>query len=280
MKNPSPKTSGQHHARTLGLVLLFWAMYTAITMAVGFVTSKTMGGGVWSHTLWGLLASCGVIVLTLFWGHREDKSAKDLGLELRLSSLTRFSIGVLIGLASFGIHILVVTTFAGSIRFEFVPEAGAVVALVFFVRYLSTACMEELAFRGYALQRLNSSLGSWPAVWICSIAFGLSHLTYGWDMRTIILGVIPGGLLWGISALASRGLAIPIGLHFAWNFAGWSVGDKGETGLLRMVVEESARARTQQVGTVSYLAVFGILTLAFWVMHRRHTGRLSTKTQN
>ena len=27
-----------------------------------------------------------------------------------------------------------------------------------------------------------------------TIAFGLSHLLYGWDMRTIALGVFPGGL--------------------------------------------------------------------------------------
>jgi membrane protease YdiL (CAAX protease family) len=140
--------------------------------------------------------------------------------------------------------------------------------------------MEEIGFRGYTLRRLTGKMGPWPAVCLTAVVFGLSHLSYGWSMQTIALGVVPGGLLWGMSAVATRGIAVPIGLHAAWNFAGWTAGDRAETGLLRMIVEEDALARTQVVGLASYLFVFGALTVAFWFVHRRNVTRdhLSSNT--
>ena len=88
-------------------------------------------------------------------------------------------------------------------------------------------------------------------------------------MRTIVFGVVPPGLLWGMSALATRGLGVPIGLHAAWNFAGWSAGSRAETGILRMVVEDGALEATQEVGSMSYQFVFCALTFAFWFVHWR-----------
>ena len=254
-------------------VLLFWIGYLAIAFGVGFVTSITIGSEVWQLIAWGFISSAGLIALTRFLMRIEKTPRANHDLAPRLSSLRRFSVGVLLGGASFGVHVLIVATFAGPIRFEWVPGVGAIAAMIYFVRFLSTSCMEELGFRGYALRQLTVRMGPWPAVCLTSVAFGLSHLTYGWDMQTIVLGVVPGGLLWGMSAVATRGLAVPIGLHAAWNFAGWSVGDRAETGLLQMIVEEDASARTQVVGTASYLLIFGLLTVAFWFAHRRKVRR-------
>ena len=139
--------------------------------------------------------------------------------------------------------------------------------------------MEELGFRGYALQRLTTTMGTWPAVFLTAVAFGLSHLLYGWDMQTIALGVVPGGLLWGMSAVATRGLAVPIGLHAAWNFAGWTAGSRSEVGLLRMIVDESAPEHLRAVGTASYLTVFGVLTAVFWIVHERNVRAAPDSTQ-
>ena len=254
-------------------VLLFWVGYLAVTLVAGFATSSLIGSEVWQLTAWGLVSSGGLIALSLFLMRIEKGPRTQLGLALRPASLGRFSMGVLLGLASFAIHVSIVATFAGPIRFEWVPGVGALAALIYFVRFLSTSCMEELGFRGYALRRLAGRRGPWPAVWLTAVAFGLSHLLYGWDMRTIALGVIPGGLLWGMSALATRGLAVPIGLHAAWNFASWSAGSRAETGLLQMIVEDDALERTQAVGAASYLSIFGALTVAFWIVHRRNVQR-------
>jgi membrane protease YdiL (CAAX protease family) len=254
-------------------VLLFWVGYLAIAVVVGFVTSVTIGSEVWQLTAWGFINSAGLIALSRFLMRIEKGRHTDLDLALRLSSLKRFSVGFLLGVASYGVHVAIVTTFGGPIRFEWAPGVGAMAAAIYFVRFLSTSCMEELGFRGYALRRLAARMGVWPAVCLTAVAFGLSHLAYGWDMRTIALGVVPGGLLWGMSAVATRGLAVPIGLHAAWNFAGWSAGARAETGLLQMTVGEDIQARIQVVGTASYLLIFGSLTVAFWFLHRRRVQR-------
>ena len=73
-----------------------------------------------------------------------------------------------------------------------------------------------------------------------------------------------------MSAIATRGLAVPIGLHAAWNFASWSAGSRAETGLLRMIVADGAQESSRAVGTVSYIAVSGALTAIFWLVYRRN----------
>lgn len=254
-------------------VLWFWLGYVAITFVVGFATSIMIGSEVLRLTVWGLAASAGLLGLSRFLMRIEKGPRTSLDLALRPSSATRFGVGFLLGAASFGVHVSIVGTFAGPIRFEWVSGVGAMATAIYFARFVSTSCMEEVGFRGYALRRLAGRMGPWPAVCITAVAFGLSHLLYGWDMQTIALGVIPGGLLWGMSAIATRGLAVPIGLHAAWNFAGWTAGSRAETGLLRMIAEEDALEQSRVVGTVSYLSVFGALTIAFWFLHRRNVRR-------
>lgn len=256
-------------------VLLFWCGYVAITLVVGFATSSTISTEVWQLTAWGLISSGGLLALSFFFKRIEKGPITNIDLRVRASSLRNFSFGLLLGVVSFGIHVGIVSTFAGPIRFEFVSGVGALAALIYLARFLSTSCMEELGFRGYPLWQLIRIVGPWPAVWLTALAFGLSHFLYGWDIQTIMLGVVPAGLLWGMSAIATRGIAMPIGLHAAWNFASWSAGSRSEMGLLQMIVEEEALELTQAVGMASYLSIFGLLTLAFWFVHRRNIARVA-----
>jgi membrane protease YdiL (CAAX protease family) len=269
---PSPAPDNRWNPVLVSL-LVFWAGYLTLTVVVGFATANLISSEVWQLTAWGLISSVGLLALSRFLARTRPKPQAGIDLSFRASSLGRFSFGLILGAASFGIHVTVVSLLAGPIRFEWVLDVGALVAAIYFLRFLATSCMEEIGFHGYALQQLESRLGTWPAVIITAIVFGLSHLSYGWSMQTIMLGVIPGGLLWGMSAIATRGLAVPIGLHAAWNFASWTAGARSETGLLRMVVEEDALEKMQAVGTASYLSIFGSLTLGFWLFHRRKIPR-------
>ncbi|MEK9506127.1 type II CAAX endopeptidase family protein [Gemmatimonadota bacterium CCK-12] len=221
------------------MILLFWAGYLVITLAVGFVTSLLIPSPVWQLTAWGFASSVLLLALSrlLHRGSDDRAAPADAPSGFGLNAL---AVGLLIGMASFAVHLAVVRTFGGPIRFERVAGVGAVATGAYFLRFLATSCMEEIGFRGYPLRRLEPAIGSWPAVIVTAVVFGLSHLSYGWDLQTIALGVIPGGLLWGMSALATRGLAVPIGLHAAWNFAGWTAGSRSEVGLFRMIVSDEA----------------------------------------
>jgi membrane protease YdiL (CAAX protease family) len=95
------------------------------------------------------------------------------------------------------------------------------------------------------------------------------HLAFGWPLPSILLGVVPGALLFGVAAVASRGLGVPIGLHAAWNLADWAVGRKDTPGLWTMVVDEPLRGRMATAGAFGYLAVMAAGVAGFWAWHRR-----------
>ena len=78
-----------------------------------------------------------------------------------------------------------------------------------------------------------------------------------------------GSLLFGMATIASRGLAVPIGLHTAWNFGEWTMGLKGSPGLWKPEGQRSSGAS----GMVSYGVVAGLGILAFWLWHRRSLKR-------
>ncbi len=263
------KSEDSRNLRWLAKVLLFWCGYVATTLLVGFVTSSAIKTEVWQLTAWGAISSLGLLGLTAIFVRFDSPSERITGPKSEASSACNFTLGLLLGALSFGVHTFIVSSFAGPIRFELVPEIGATIVIIYFLRFLATAWMEEIGFRGYALQKLADRWGSWPAVVATSLIFGLSHLLYGWNIQTIMLGVFPAGLLWGMSAIATKGIAMPIGLHAAWNFATWSAGSRPETGLLRLTIEHEAQGLMRTVGTVSYLTIFLSMTLVFWWFHRR-----------
>lgn len=152
----------------------------------------------------------------------------------------------------------------GHVRWVRTPgEIGLPVAISFF-SYLLLASREELAFRGYPLRRLASTVGVWIAQFTVIVAFVLEHRLGGFSWTTALLGVSAGALLFGVAAIATRGLAVPIGLHAGFNFGQWVIGEKEKAGLWRPVIDESFGNRVDAIGMVSYLFVFGLVTLAFW----------------
>ena len=263
MNNTEGKTTSTDriHSATAS-VLVYWIGYVVITALVGFLTSQLISSEVWQLIAWGLISSVGLLMLSHFMHARTASTVRLVPHRLNARGLKLFAWGLFLGVVSFAVHVLIITRLTGPIAFELNPAVGVFTVLIFFLRFVATSWMEELGFRGYALQRLIPAFGVWFAVILSAVVFGLSHLLYGWDFQTILLGVIPPGMLWGMSAVVTRGIAMPIGLHAAWNFSAWTSGTRKETGLLQMVVDENNINTT--VTTSSYLLIFGLMTLGFW----------------
>ena len=80
------------------------------------------------------------------------------------------------------------------------------------------AVTEELMFRGFAVQAIERLLGSWWALPITALFFGLTHLfNPGATLWTALAIAIEAGVLLGSAFLWRRNLWFVIGLHFAWN---------------------------------------------------------------
>jgi len=159
--------------------------------------------------------------------------------------------------------------FAGHVRWVRSEGVGSLQIATSLTIYFLLSCREELAFHGYPLQRLMPAFGLWGAQSIVALVFAVEHVAGGSTWVQALFGASVGSLLFGMAAIATRGLAVPIGLHAAWNFGDWMRGGKGSSGLWHPVTADVFRDRADLVGIIGYVIVMVSATLAFWWLYRQ-----------
>ncbi len=99
--------------------------------------------------------------------------------------------------------------------------------LIFLLTFILVALSEELQSRGFQFKNLSEGFNSTNrgpkfgigmAIIITSLIFGLSHLTNPNANVISTTGLLIAGLMYASAYILTGQLAIPIGLHFAWNF--------------------------------------------------------------
>src|SRR6185312_21790 len=103
----------------------------------------------------------------------------------------------------------------------------------------AAAVTEELLFRGVLFRIVEERFGTWVALTSTGVVFGAQHLSnaHATVWGAIAIALEAGGMLAAAYA-ATRNLWVPIGLHFAWNFAEGGIfgtdvsGQSGAGGLL------------------------------------------------
>jgi hypothetical protein len=76
-----------------------------------------------------------------------------------------------------------------------------------------------------------------------------------------------------MAAIATEGLAVPIGMHAAWNFASWLIGFKESSGYWRPITSLSFERQAYAIEMTSYVVVVGSATALLWLWHLRKCGR-------
>lgn len=95
---------------------------------------------------------------------------------------------------------------------------------------LAVALVEELYYRGYLFRRLAEGLTPGAAQAMFGLYFAWGHwsnpgLTVGTVRLWATVNIALAAVLLGLAALRTGSLALPIGLHFGWNWAqGWLLG--------------------------------------------------------
>jgi membrane protease YdiL (CAAX protease family) len=224
--------------------------------------------GMESEAFLGVAASAATFALTALFVRWEHVRLADVGAMPDSKSFGRLAFGVLIGALAIaawaGISIL-----AGQARWTRANEVGVSSIAIAFLAYLCLACREELAFRGFPLRRLHPVLGLWPAQFFVAIVFALEHRLAGATWIDAVLGAGVGSLLFGMAAVATEGLAVPIGIHAAWNTGHWALGLKGTPGIWTVVIDQNHRAGSPFIGIILYDIVMLSTTLAFWLWYRK-----------
>lgn len=126
--------------------------------------------------------------------------------------------GTLLGLGLFGL-VIVNLVFLGSYTVHGLGSPLGALGLVGFMA--GVAVTEELMWRGVLFRILEGWTGTWIALTVTGLLFGLAHLLNPnatlWG--ALAIAIEAGGMLTA-AYVATRKLWVPIGLHFGWNVAG------------------------------------------------------------
>ena len=148
---------------------------------------------------------------------------------------------------------------------------------------------EELLFRGILFRIVEGRVGTWPALTLTALVFGLSHLfNKDASLWGAIAIAIEGGAMLAAAYAATRNLWVPIGVHFGWNFVqggifGTEVSGNGSSqGLLHGVTSGPALITGGHFGPEAspYSVLFGLLLTIVFLRLARRRGNLVARRRN
>lgn len=137
--------------------------------------------------------------------------------------------------------------------------------------------VEELLIRGILFRIMEESLGTWLALLISALIFGLLHIANPnatwWSALAI---AIEAGIMLAAAYVVTRRLWLPIGIHFAWNFVqggvfGVAVSGNGVVGLLQATLSGPALLSGGEFGAeASIFAVIVCLAAGIFLIWQAH----------
>ncbi|MFJ2089677.1 lysostaphin resistance A-like protein [Streptomyces sp. NPDC087901] len=253
-----------------------WQIAAVAAVAIiGGQCVAAVEGNPWLTLILGLLtAVLAVPVYRWVVGRTEHRPVTELSREGAGAGLGR---GVLIGVALFG-AVIANIAFLGDYEVDGLGSVSGAVGLLGFMA--AAAVTEELLFRGVLFRLIEERAGTWIALTVTGVLFGLVHLLNPdadlWG--AIAIAIEAGGMLAAAYA-ATRKLWLPIGVHFGWNFAASGIfstevsGNDTQQGIL-----DAATSGPQLItggvfgpeGSVYSVAFGVVLTAVFmWLAHRR-----------
>ena len=252
-------------------VALFFIGYVATVVAFG--VSKGFMPPHLRELWWGTSSTLALLALTALLLRREGRRAHEVGLAWSRSSPIRFAAGLLVAALVYATMLGVIAIVAGPLEVTRTPSPGGTALLIGAATLLALSAMEEVGFRAYPLWTLASVVGAWWAQLVVAVMFALLHVAYGWGPAAVVFGVLPSAILFGAAAVATRGLAFPLGIHVGMNLCLWLMGEKGEPGLWKIGISPEAEAAgryTPLIGLVVTLAWAAAVTV--WGRRRSRTG--------
>ncbi|MFI6564819.1 lysostaphin resistance A-like protein [Streptomyces sp. NPDC050534] len=258
---------------------LIWQL--AAVAAVAFIGGQSVAAVQDNAFLTLILGTVTAVlaVLVYRWVVRrtEHRPVTELAREGAGAAIAR---GALLGVVLFGAVILNLALL-GDYDVHGLGSVGGAVGLVGFMA--AAAVTEELLFRGVLLRIVEKRVGTWIALTLTGVLFGLMHLSNPdatlWGAAAIAIEA--GGML-GAAYVATRSLWLPIGLHFGWNFAESGIfstevsGNDTKQGLLDATVSGSKLLTGGDFGPEGslYAVAFGLLATIVFMRLARRRGHL------
>ena len=136
------------------------------------------------------------------------------------------------------------------------------------LRYnINSVLYEEFLFRGWLLFMLIRFIGPVKATMLSSVAFGIYHwFSFGilgqWmPMLMVFIVTGLGGWMFTAAFIKSGSLALPIGLHFGWNYTGMVVFSNGNIGAQMLIPDVLEPLRLSDSASLVYTSITVLLPI-------------------
>jgi membrane protease YdiL (CAAX protease family) len=254
----------------IGLVAVAGAMLAG-GAAWAFVTRP------WELGPWGDVLSAVVVVLVAMAAYAafvlwiERRPVTELG---RRGAVREWAIGAALGFGAISLTVAIIAALGGYRITGWNPPSVLVPVLALAI---FSGVFEEIVIRGLVFRLLEEWLGSWTALALSALLFGLLHIMN--PNATLLAAAaisIEAGILLAAMYMLTRRLWMAIGLHMAWNFTqggvwGVSVSGMEMQGLLFNTMQGPPLLTGGAFGAEASLpAILVCTSLGLWVLWRAH----------
>ncbi|WP_433345355.1 lysostaphin resistance A-like protein [Microtetraspora malaysiensis] len=202
----------------IGVLAIFFILQAAVAAAFRIGPDNLTPANGLLLGLTGAVAALATVALARRW---EGASMAGLGLPSRHAVRHLFA-GIAVGGAIQAVAFGVMAAEGWYTVSTATVDLGSLTLMA--LTALCVGFWEEWAFRGVALRLPEQAVGTWWALVISSLLFGLLHAPNGNASPMTLVGIaVAGGLVLGGGFLLTRSLWLPIGLHIGWNFVQNSV---------------------------------------------------------
>jgi membrane protease YdiL (CAAX protease family) len=205
--------------KQFGIALAWLVLFTVVSVGVIIGLAEAAPG--WGDSTWfiarnGIFGVIGFGVATIVVGRLLNKrSWSAMGWRPRTG--VSFAHGLALGAAMATLAILLAVVLGARVSFTGDWNVWAGIALPLIVGLVFAAVSEELAFRGYPLQRLADAIGVIPAMLVVAVLFGLAHT--GNDNATTfgIINIALAAIWLSLAFFSAGGMGLAWGAHLGWN---------------------------------------------------------------
>jgi hypothetical protein len=236
--------------------LLFCVVFTGLFVAFSF--TKHFLPNSLERLAHGIIGTVAAFLTTVLFLKFDRKRFSDIGLTFKPDTVVKFFAGLIAGIILMGILAMGVLYFS-HVRIEVNPRSNVWHFLFATLPLLPLAFMEELGFRAYPLEKLKDKVGIRPAIIITALLFALYHIANGWTIANSFLGPAVWGLVFGLAAIYSKGIALPTGIHYAANLTTAAFGAAGNTVALWTV--KQSHDSTANNGETEWITILPSLAL-------------------
>ncbi|MHA4846012.1 CPBP family intramembrane glutamic endopeptidase [Flavitalea antarctica] len=262
--------------------VLFWMMFMSLLFLGGSFLVPLFNKSV-SQLIFGIVGTTAAVITVYVFLRREKQTFRQIGLVLEPASITRFLSGYVIGTVICVIMISVLIMFS---ELELKTNNAFVFTPITAIGYLAIvplALMEELAFRSYPFIRLNERLNFRMIQLVVALAFAAYHMIGGQDIMSSLLGPGVWAYVFGLAAIRSGGIAMPLGIHVAANASQALAGMKSRDHAIWLLDFQAkpgpdALSRAENTGLLLHAAML-VIAILLTELYMRKTKKIRDSGQ-